>query len=446
MRPDGRYDDRTGEIYQKQANFLAGRPAMQASTLLVVLSMIVSLHTPAARAGDSEGVEGADAAGLIGAPESEVEELKQGRPGGAEPSEASAAPRKASGPQPPSGRETPDIWFKPGLRIQGRYTHEDEGGDHDFFLRRIRLKGSAGAFGIVKAGVEIKIDSVGKSASAPKAVLENAWLEFAPMSGANLRAGLYDLPFSRAALTSDSKLLLMDRGIVKDALTDFGLADNTIGVLAHGRPFGGRLEYALGVFDNNKFDKLGGAGTRQSGKLMPAGRFVLHLLDPAPAGGYGDYRGSYLGAGQRLEIGANSAYLGGASDGPDEFNLVAWGTDLFFNKGGFSLQSEYDRFKRGGNSGRPSAVTNGWYVQAGYLLEDLLKSILPGRLPIELAARYQELDADDGPNGRLQWTSLGLNYYIRGHHLKIQAEYTFKREETASSNNDMVQLQLQLDF
>ena len=42
---------------------------MQASTLLVVLSLVVSLHTPAARAGDSEGVEGADAADRIGAPE-----------------------------------------------------------------------------------------------------------------------------------------------------------------------------------------------------------------------------------------------------------------------------------------------------------------------------------------------------------------------------------------
>ena len=287
---------------------------------------------------------------------------------------------------------------------------------------------------------------MGKSGSDPKAVFENAWLEFAPLSGTNIRVGLYDLPFSRAALTSDSKLLLMDRGIVKDALTDFGLADNTIGVLAHGRPLGGRLEYAFGVFDNDKFDQFGGSAMKQSEQLMSAGRFVLHLLDPAPAGGYGDYRGSYLGAGQRLEIGANSAYLGGAGGGPDEFNLIAWGADLFFNTGPFSLQSEYDRFKRSGNSRSPNVLTSGWYLQAGYLLEDLLKGVLPDGLPIELAARYQELDAGDGPNGRLQWTSLGLNYYIRGHHLKIQAEYTFKREEAAASNNDMFQLQLQLDF
>ena len=45
------------------------------------------------------------------------------------------------------------------------------------------------------------------------------------------------------------------------------------------------------------------------------------------------------------------------------------------------------------------------------------------------------------------WTTIGINYYIRGHNLKVQAEYTFRKEEgTEIDNNDLLQVQLQLDF
>ena len=61
-------------------------------------------------------------------------------------------------------------------------------------------------------------------------------MNFNVAKNVNLRAGLYDFVFSRDALTSDSKLLLMDRSLIKDALTVLGFADNTVGVLVHGRP------------------------------------------------------------------------------------------------------------------------------------------------------------------------------------------------------------------
>jgi hypothetical protein len=104
----------------------------------------------------------------------------------------------------------------------------------------------------------------------------------------------------------------MDRSLIKGALTVFGLADNSIGLLAHGRPFGGHFEYSAGIFDNVAFEVLGeeiGAVSRRADGAMPMGRIVLHLLDPGTPGGYADYRGSYIGQGRRLDIGANAARL-----------------------------------------------------------------------------------------------------------------------------------------
>jgi hypothetical protein len=66
---------------------------------------------------------------------------------------------------------------------------------------------------------------------------------------------------------------------------------------------------------------------------------------------------------------------------------------------------------------------------------------------VELAARYQQLDpTDTAANDRVDWTSVGANYYVRGHNLKVQADYTFKHEQDSQVNNDLLQVQLQLDF
>ena len=67
--------------------------------------------------------------------------------------------------------------------------------------------------------------------------------------------GRFDIPFSRNELTSDSKLLLMDRTLIKEAVTAVGMCDKQYGVMLHGRPNCGRWEYDVGVFDSNVFEK-----------------------------------------------------------------------------------------------------------------------------------------------------------------------------------------------
>ena len=171
--------------------------------------------------------------------------------------------------------------------------------------------------------------------------------------------------------------------------------------------------------------------------MMPAGRVVFHFLDPAPRGGYADYQSSYVGKGKRLSIGANSAYLRKARDSVNEFNVLGWGADLFFSTGPFTVEAEYDRLRKELIGGNPDIQVDGWYVQAGYLVWRR----------VEFAARHQQLDPNVFvPNNRLRWTSVGSNIYIRGHNLKMQIEYTFRRGPGQVVKTDVLQIQMQADF
>jgi phosphate-selective porin len=366
----------------------------------------------------------------------------------------------------PTWQVTDGITFKPGFRVQGQYRYGDVS-DHVFRIRRFRMKGSGKLFGIAKYGAELRVDGTGNTripnpnGSTANIGVENAWVEFTKLKDVKARFGLYDIPFSRSNLTSDSKLLFQDRSIIRGLLSGVGLSDNTIGALFHGRPFGGKLEYATGVFQNDNFKQL----------PTTSARLVLNLLDPPKQGGYADYRGSYIGEGRRLAISANGAYTPNVTD-PNtalpggaglNYDLYAFGSDIFFNTGPFTVQAEYDWFTKDTGSTGPAGgadyVTHGGYVQAGLLLgpvfgveEGSRSSILNS---IELAARYQ--DADDEtpitvgtvtrPRGRAQWIAAGLNYYIRSHNLKVQTDYTFKDSNFfGSSDRHLFQLQLQLDF
>jgi hypothetical protein len=351
-----------------------------------------------------------------------------------------------------------NLTFKPGVRIQPRYMYDSGNGNNDFFIRRFRLKGSGSVFDLGKYGVELKIDNEGRFAATPAARAENAWLDF-PVEEDLMyfRAGLFDIPMSRDALTSDSKLLFMDRTLIKEQLTAVGMADNTFGPMLHGRPYNGHFEYAFGIFDNDGFERFGVAGVRESDELMPAGRIVLSLLDPLPTPDqYADYQESYIGKGQRLEIGANAAHLGDAIDTGVTQNITAWGVDLFYNSGPYTFQAEYDMINDSVVGG-DDVVSDGWYVQAGYLFH--YDPCDP--CAAEFCVRYETLDpllftAGVPSNGeRLDWVRVGFNFYIRDHNLKVQTDYCFRsgNELTAPLvgglglfDEDVFEVQLQLDF
>ena len=340
-------------------------------------------------------------------------------------------------PTAPYSYNSENITFTPGLRLQVRYIHDRESAKNEFFVARLRLKAKGELFHRVRYYAELKADTLGRSGKNPTVEMENAWLEYSIAPNFAIRGGLYDVPFSRNALTSDSKLLLVDRSLIKDQLTSFGFADNTTGLLGHGRPFKGRFEYSIGIFNNEKFRKIGAPGANHSTHMMPAGRIVYHFLDPAPRGGYADYQSSYLGKGKKLSIGANTAYLRKARDTANEFNLLGWGTDVFFSAGPFTVEAEYDQLRKELIGGTSDLQTDGWYAQAGYL-------VWRG---VEFTVRHQQLDPNVSvSNNQLRWTSAGSNIYFRKHNVKLQLDYTFRRGPGQIVNTDVLQIQMQVDY
>ena len=430
------------------------------TTLLIIVGMFVSV--PPVQA----GIETADAPRVVSSEEwagmafsspcvdqsSSSSDPKVGDPQGSKAAEgtdpkqeaavqpASAGPggtTNSAKPTAPYSYNFENITFTPGFRLQVRYIHDKESGKNEFFVARLRLKAKGELFHTVRYYAELKADTLGRSGKNPTIEMENAWLEYSVTPSFALRAGLYDVPFSRNALTSDSKLLLVDRSLIKDQLTSFGFADNTTGLLGHGRPFKGRFEYSVGIFNNEKFRKIGAPGVNQSAHMMPAGRIVYHFLDPAPRGGYADYQSSYVGKGKKLSIGANSAYLRKARDTANEFNLLGWGTDVFFSAGPFTVEAEYDRLRKELIGGNPDIQMDGWYAQAGYL-------VWRG---VEFAVRHQQLDPNVSvSNNQLRWTSLGSNIYFRKHNVKLQLDYTFRRGPGQIVNTDALQIQMQVEY
>lgn len=100
------------------------------------------------------------------------------------------------------GKRPGEITFKPGLRLQPRYTYDGETHNHDFFIRRFRLKGGGEVYDVAHYYAELKIDSTKKFGGDvnPSAVVENAWLDFPLYEDyVFLHVGLYDIPFSRKA-------------------------------------------------------------------------------------------------------------------------------------------------------------------------------------------------------------------------------------------------------
>ena len=89
-------------------------------------------------------------------------------------------------------------------------------------------------------------------------------------------------------------------------------------------------------------------------------------------------------------------------------------------------------------------------MQAGYLLNYRQYQCCECHYAIELAGRYQKSDLLSSTDGTIsrrdEWTSVGMNIYIRDHNLKIQTDYTFKEEGINEIDNNVYQMQLQFDY
>ena len=359
------------------------------------------------------------------------------------------APEKEAKKEAPSGEEwikKIEVGYKKGayikttddrfslklnVRTQGQFKYEDqqdEKNTESFSVKRARLLAGGNMFyPWMEYFTQVTLE--GSSTG-----LRDAYIEAAYYDWAKPRIGQYKVPFDREFLTSAFNLELIDRSIANNA---FNLGRD-IGVQVSGGFLKDQLSYAVGMFN--------GSGANQSNQdqnFMYVGRMVY-----TPFGSFPYSEGALdTPDTPKLAVGAAGAYLPGLEPGErktlagplgntnivpvnsDVYELTA---DLAFKYQNFFFQGGY--YSRNIDPEKPTTYgsenAQGFFLQGGYFL-------VPKKF--ELAARYSWVDPDNpnqtNDNEQQEYTG-GLSYYMDGHNLKLQANYSLFRNESANGDLD----------
>ena len=277
--------------------------------------------------------------------------------------------------------------------------------------------------------------------------LRDAYIEATYFDWAEPKIGQYKVPFDREFLTSAFSLQLIDRSIVSNTFS----LQRDIGIEISGKLLQDQLAYSVGMFN--------GSGANQNNvnqKFMYVGRVVYSPFGPVP------YSQGALDtpASPKLSIGVAGAYLPGLKPGerktlagplgntnivPVKSNVYELTADVVFKYQNFSFEGSYDF--RNIDPNKPTTPfgeekAQGFYLQGGYFL-------IPKKF--ELAARYAWVDPNDpnqkDDNKQQEYTG-GLSYYMYGHQLKLQANYSFFRNQNPTGHLDdhLVQGMMTLAF
>ena len=334
--------------------------------------------------------------------------------------------------------EKDDQTLEVGMRLQPRLEYSRIGQisgtgtewQRDFMIRRARLKLNGKVQG-VSFGFEWKIDGTDQIGSTPTAAVENAWFQY-PLNGSlSTKIGLFDAPFSRDLLTSDSKQLAVDRGAVSAVPSALGLVDNVVGFDLRGSMTEGHAQYVIGAYDNRVVP-----GRRQDVPMV-TGRVDLNFAstkDIYQDAHFGDDRWICLGVNGTVQSSIDGAVV------QDSLSTEAAGADgmidLPFGRGRLMVRGEINAIRLvaiGPTIDRNSTIM---MIGAGYLM--MHQHLQP-------FVRFDRIQGDTpiGGTGR-DITYAGANLYQKGHSLKLQGDLQF-----VSGNNQSLdggRLQAQIDF
>ncbi len=332
---------------------------------------------------------------------------------------------------------TEDFTLELGLRIQPRMELENltppsgsSEWQRDFLIRRTRLK----AFGKMQGAtynLEWRIDRTDNIGNAPNLGVENGYVQIPIGGGLELKAGLYDQPFSRDRLTSDSKQLVVDRGAVSGVPDALGLADNVVGFSVLGNLRGGRAAYTVGFFDNRLIP-----GRLQDIPLV-VGRLDLHFGSTQ-----GVFQDAHFGADKWCSLGINGSFQGSLEDtsGADDGSTKALGVDGMVDvptsAGRVFLRGEINTIQTETPTGAKALDTTVWMVGAGLLMFDQ---------HLQPTIRFDRTRLDDSAGGGSRNTTyVGANFYRNGHNLKFQGDV--RMDSGTERAVDGGRLQAQIDF
>jgi len=286
----------------------------------------------------------------------------------------------------------------------------------------------------------------------------DAYLDWKVHRDFNIRAGQYFVPFDRLRTVREFALQMADRPAPVSEFTldrDVGITFYSDTFLSKQSPFAWRIGF------------FGGGGTNLSTAKEAGGLFVGRLelrpfgaIDDDSEGDLERRRKPALaiGAGyaynwntNRLRSTTGSTFVGGTTD----YEHLA--ADLVFKWRGIALQAEHvwreatvDRIESTKSDG--TALTEytrsgrGWILQASYTFDP----------PVEVVARLTRTYASVGTDPALikdastrpNEIGAGVNYYLNGHRLKLQADWIARTSSDFdfSKANHVVHVQADATF
>ena len=342
-----------------------------------------------------------------------------------------------------------DKYIKIGGRIQMQYHQIDpDGGEKtdEIFFRRLRpyLEGSLHKNWKGK----IQWDMGGADGSNEMSV-KDAYMQYKTESGTKISVGNKQFPFSREGLTSSKKQQLVERTFVGDH--NYGTPDRNMGVhlAGHGSDklftWGAAITQASIDPDKDKldFDTPANKNDDFNEGFMVGGRIEMHFGDKV---GYsqGDFSGKSK----------SSIAIGAYSWSNDEDNNTAAKPDIdsvtglelsgTYRGNSLSVDAQFNSFDA---DTVDSTITSGMYkdgttnltsaaIEAGYMVS-------PDTL--ELVLGYQTQDADNYADA---WnrTSVGANWFIHKHDIKVQMTYRVGENLKGATGADENELFIQTQF
>ncbi|VAW36765.1 hypothetical protein MNBD_DELTA02-683 [hydrothermal vent metagenome] len=356
-----------------------------------------------------------------------------------------------------------DKYVKIGGRIQMQYNSTDpdsSGSTDDFKFRRLRpyIEGS-----LYKDWMGKFQWDMGKASGDNEIAIKDAYMQYKGFKNMKITLGNANFQFSREFLTSSKYQQFVERTFVGDH--DYGTPDRQLGVHVTGSLADKKLTYGVSAASASldpDDDKLDFDTPVNESSDFNEGRMIGARLDYHPLGflkmSQGDFSGDVkatigVAAFRWQNDDDNNTYTsvatgldtsGGAK--PDVDNVTGYEISGAVRGYGASIDAEYNKFEAETVDG---TVTSGIWKNGDTTLKNIaIKGgymVIPDKL--ELVAGYQVQDTD---NYATEWKrkSIGANYFIHKHNVKLQA--TLRKGENLKgvkgSDADEVFVQAQYVF
>lgn len=352
----------------------------------------------------------------------------------ANPDRAEVTAKPGSGFTVTSANRQSSLTLRPRIQLRDTFNYEDGEPSNEVHVRALRL--SIGGH-VLSQHLRYQI----QLGFAPRdfdpnnrSPIYDAYLDYTRLESMSIRVGQFFVPFDRARTTREFALQLIDRQQVVRELT----LDRDVGLMLYSDDaFGSKQRFGYALF-------VGGGEGRNRVGGEPMGPLVVARLMVKPWGNFDDDSEGDLERRRspKLALGIAGAYNVASSRVSSTYgNDFHFGTvdqvngavDLVFKLRGWSFSAEL-LVRRALKDQLTATIDDmpavehtrsgyGYFLQSGVMVHRM----------VELVGRWDDLYAWRGTDPAfIEYISrrgrqlvAGLNVYVFGHSLKIQADYTF---------------------